>query len=300
MIEITNLSKSIDGKAILHDLNCQIKTGSIYGLLGSNGAGKSTLLNLLAGIYKPDKGEILLDGRPIYENNTVKQEIAYISDDPFYFSHYTLTDMANYYDLVSPMFSMVKYEELSSFFPIDRNQKINSFSKGMKRQVAIILALSQSPKVLLCDESFDGLDPVLRQLVKRLFIEEVENKKTTIVISSHNLAEMENLCDYIGIVHNQKIAVEKSIDTIKEVIHKVQIAFKPMPDPSIFHDIVEVEKIRVRGNIAELIVNGDIHEIETKLETLHPLLIDVLDLSLEEIFIHEMEVNGYDFSNILL
>jgi len=299
MIEITNLCKSLDGKVILNDLNCQIKTGSIYGLLGSNGAGKSTLLNLLSGIYKPDKGSVLYDGRSVYENNLVKQEIAYISDEPFYFSHYTLTDMANYYDLVSPSFSMVKYEELSSFFPIDRNQKINSFSKGMKRQVAIILALSQSPKVLLCDESFDGLDPVLRQLVKRLFIEEVENKKMTIVISSHNLGEMESLCDYVGIVHNKKIAIEKAIDTIKEDIHKIQIAFKPMPDIAIFKDIVEVEKIRVRGNIAELIVKGDIHEIEVKLETLNPLLIDVLDLSLEEIFIYEMEVNGYDFSNIL-
>ena len=300
MIEITNLSKMLDGKTILSDLNCHIETGAIYGLLGSNGAGKSTLMNLLAGIYKPDKGQILFDSQSVYENNAVKRKIAHISDDSFYFSHYTLTDMANYYHLILPSFSLVRYEEISSFFPINRNQKINSFSKGMKRQVAIILALSQSPDFLLCDESFDGLDPVLRQLVKRILIEEVEKRKMTIVISSHNLSEMENLCDYVGIIHNKKIAVEKSVDAIKQTLHKIQIAFKPMPDTSVFHNMVEIEKIRVRGNIAELIIKGDLHEIEEKLESLHPLLIDILDLSLEEIFIHEMEVNGYDFSNILL
>lgn len=300
MIEIKNLCKKLDNQLILNQVNCHIGPSSIYGLLGSNGAGKSTLLNVLAGIYKPDSGQALFDGEAIYENNRAKSKMAYISDDPFYFSQYTMTEMAKYCRMVLPNFSLVKYEEISSYFPIDRHKKINSFSKGMKRQVAIILALSQSPKVLLCDECFDGLDPVLRKLVKRLFIEEMEKNQTSIVIASHNLREMESLCDSIGIIHNETIMFEKSIDAIKESIHKIQIAFKPMPEDLSFLNIVSILKTHVRGNMAEILVEGNLEEILNKLETLHPLLMDVLDLSLDEIFEHEMEVNGYDFSNILL
>ncbi len=299
MIEINHLRKSYDNQMVLEDINAAVKDGAIYGLLGSNGAGKSTLLGLMAGIYKADAGSILYDGQEVYENNAVKKDIAYITDDPFYFNHYTLTEMAKYYALVCPNFSMVRYDELSSFFPIDRNQKINSFSKGMKRQTAIILALSQSPKVLLCDESFDGLDPVIRQLVKRLFIEEVNRRGMSIVISSHNLREIENLCDTISIVHNKKIILERDVDTIKEGIHKLQVVIKPMPDSSVFQ-VVDVVDCKIRGNLAELIVRGEEQEILEKLETLNPLLIDILDLTLEELFIYEMEVGGYDFSNIIL
>lgn len=299
MIEISHLRKSYDHHMILEDINAVVKEGSIYGLLGSNGAGKSTLLGLMSGIYKADAGSILYDGREVYENNDVKKDIAYITDDPFYFNHYTLTEMAKYYSLVCPNFSMVKYDELSSYFPIDRNQKINSFSKGMKRQTAIILAMSQSPKVLLCDESFDGLDPVIRQLVKRIFIEEVNRRGMSIVISSHNLREIENLCDTISIVHNKKIILERDVDTIKEGIHKLQVVIKPMPDSSAFQ-IVDLVDCKIRGNLAELIVRGEEQEIIEKLETLNPLLIDTLDLTLEELFIYEMEVGGYDFSNIIL
>ncbi len=299
MIEINHLRKSYDNQMVLEDINAAVKDGAIYGLLGSNGAGKSTLLGLMAGIYKADAGSILYDGQEVYENNAVKKDIAYITDDPFYFNHYTLTEMAKYYALVCPNFSMVRYDELSSFFPIDRNQKINSFSKGMKRQTAIILALSQSPKVLLCDESFDGLDPVIRQLVKRLFIEEVNRRGMSIVISSHNLREIENLCDTISIVHNKKIILERDVDTIKEGIHKLQVVIKPMPNSSVFQ-VVDVVDCKIRGNLAELIVRGEEQEIIEKLEALNPLLIDILDLTLEELFIYEMEVGGYDFSNIIL
>ncbi len=300
MIEIKNLCKTLDNQTVLRDVNCQIKKSSIYGLLGSNGAGKSTFLSILAGIYKPDSGSVLINGKPVYENNEVKSSIAYISDDPFYFSQYTMTEMAKYCHRVLPHFSFVKYEEISSFFPIDRHKKIHTFSKGMKRQVAIVLALSLSPKILLCDECFDGLDPVLRKLVKRLFLEEVKKNHTTIVLASHNMSEMESLCDSIGILHQQTMMFEKSIDAIKENIHKIQIAFKPMPkDLSIFN-IVPVLKTNVRGNIAELLVKGDLDDILSKLESLHPLLVDVLELSLEEVFEYEMEVSGYDFSSILL
>lgn len=300
MIKTEGLLKKLDGNTILKELNLTVKRGSIYGLIGSNGAGKSTLLNVLAGVYKPDGGTAKICGENIFENVNVKGKTAYISDDPFYFNGATVDETAAYLNDVYENFSMDKYKTLSDVFPIDTSKKISSFSKGMKRQVAIMLALAQQPEFLLCDESFDGLDPVIRKLVKRLFVNEVSENGMTIIISSHNLREMENLCDTIGILHENKIVVEKSIADIKDTLHRYQAAYKPMIDVEMLKDRLNILTSNMRGSILELTVRGEREKISAVLESYAPLLIDEIELTLEDIFICEMEVSGYDFSKILL
>ncbi len=300
MIKTEKLLKKLDGNVILENLNLTVKRGSIYGLIGSNGAGKSTLLNILSGVYKPDGGTAKICGEDIFENVDVKGKTAYISDDPFYFNGSTVDEMALYLNNTYQNFSMEKYKSLSKVFPIDTSKKISSFSKGMKRQVAIMLALAQQPEFLLCDESFDGLDPVIRKLVKRLFVNEVSENGTTVVISSHNLREMENLCDTIGILHDNKIVVEKSIADIKDTLHRYQAAYKPMIDVGMLKEKLEILTSSMRGSILELTVRGERDYISNVLESYSPVLLDEIELTLEDIFICEMEVNGYDFSKILL
>lgn len=299
MITVSNAKKSFDKTVVLENLDCHVKKGSIYGLIGSNGAGKSTLLNILCGVYKTEDGSVKISGEEVYENITVKEKIAYISDDPYFFNSSTMREMALYLNSVQPKFTIEKFEEIVSHFPLDINKKINSFSKGMKRQAAIVLALSQNPDVLLCDESFDGLDPVIRQLVKRLLIREVSEREMTVIISSHNLSEMENLCDTIAILHDNKIILERSIDEIKDTMHHYQLAFKPMIPVESFSSL-DVISHKIRSNIIELVVKGDGEKIEAEFNRLNPILIDKLELTLEDIFVYEMEVSGYDYTKILM
>ncbi len=299
MIEIKNITHAYEKETILENLCSEIKEGSIYGLIGSNGAGKSTLLNIIDGIFKPHSGTVLIDGFPTYENPVLKDKIAYVSDDPFFFNSYTMDEMAKYLNQVYQSFTMEKYKEIKEYFPLDSGKKMTTFSKGMKRQAAIIFALAQSPKLMLCDECFDGLDPVIKQLVKRIIISEVEKNNMTVIISSHNLREIENLCDVIGILHNKKIVLERSIEDIKEVVNKFQVVFDSPADDSIFEGFEIISK-QNRGSVTELVVRGNKEQVKAKLSELKPLILDVLPLNLEDIFIYEMEANGYDFSKILL
>ena len=299
MIKVSNVKKSFDKTIVLENLDCHVKKGSIYGLIGSNGAGKSTLLNILCGVYKSEDGNVCISDEEVYENTDVKQKIAYISDEPFFFNSSTMREMALYLENVQPSFTMEKFDEISSYFPLDVNKKINSFSKGMKRQAAIVLALSQNPDVLLCDESFDGLDPVIRQLVKRLIIKEVSEREMTVVISSHNLSEMENLCDTIAILHDNKIVLERSLDDIKDNMHHYQLSFKPMLPIEAFSEL-DIVSHKVRSNIIELVLKGKCDDIENTFKKLNPILIDRLELTLEDIFVYEMEVSGYDYTKILM
>ena len=300
MIKINGLCKKLGGKSVLENLSANVKKGSIYGLIGSNGAGKSTLLNIISGVYKKDSGEVLVCDEPIYENVDVKNRIAYVSDDPYYFNSYSMKEMAEFLNAAYPSFSMEKFYEIAKNFPLDIKGRIGAFSKGMKRQAAIVLALSQSPDVLLCDECFDGLDPVIKQLVKRLFINEVTEHGMTVVISSHSLRELENLCDSVGILHNNTIIIEKSMDEIKDRLHKVQLAIKPMISEDELPEDLETVKCEIRGNMMELVVRGELSEVEEKLQSLNPLVMDIIPLSLEDIFIYEMEASGYDFSKLLI
>ena len=298
MIEAISLCKRLDDTVVLDKLNLKVKRGSIYGLIGSNGAGKSTLLNILSGVYRPDGGEAKINGRKIYENNILKGKTAYITDDPFYFNSSTVDEMAAYLNRIYKSFDMDKYREISSMFPIDTKKKINTFSKGMRRQVSIILALSQCPEILLCDESFDGLDPVIRQMVKRLFVSEVASRGMTIVISSHNLRELEDVCDHVGIMNKGKIIIERSLSDLQGNVSKIQIACEgeipKLPEEfKVLHtsNIGRVHTLIVRGNpekAVELLTAKEEHAI-----------VDVIPLSLEEIFIYETGGVDYEVKDIL-
>ncbi|MBE7037609.1 MAG: ABC transporter ATP-binding protein [Ruminococcaceae bacterium] len=298
-LKIENLTKKFDDYTVLDSISSSIEKGSIYGLIGTNGAGKSTLLNCISGIYFNDNGFIFTNGEKIEDNVNIKDDISYISDEPYFFNSFSMKDMAKYLNKVYPSFSMDKFYEISNLFPLDITKKINTFSKGMKRQAAIVFALSKNPKLLLCDESFDGLDPVIRQLVKRIIIKEVTERSMTVIVSSHNLAELENFCDVIGIIHQNKIIIEKKIDDIKENIHKIQLAFKPMIDVSEIKD-VDIVKYTTRSSVMEIVARGKLDDIIPKIEKLNPILIDPIDISLEDIFIYEMEVTGYDASKVLI
>lgn len=298
MIEITNLKKQYDKCVVLDTLDMSVKKGSIYGLIGVNGAGKSTLLNCLSGVFKPDGGSVKIGGEEVYENTAVKGKIAYVTDDPYYFSGSSLLEMAKYLDKMYESFSMEKFEAIAKEFEMDVKGKLSSFSKGMKRQAALTLALAQNAEVLLCDECFDGLDALVRKRVKRILIEEACEREMTVVISSHNLREMENLCDTIGIMSGKKIIIEKSVENMREEIHRYSVAYKPMVDPDLLAEELDVMTINKRSSMLEMVIRGEQAEIEKVLEKYNPVLIDKAEITLEDVFISEMEATGYDKSQI--
>ena len=297
-ISVTGLTKQFDKIWALNQVSTNIQKGSIFGLIGSNGAGKSTFLRLLAGIYRPDAGQILIDGQPVYENDALKQRIFYISDDQFYFPNSNMEEMAKYFSVMYQRFSYEKFRELTELFRLDSKRKLNTFSKGMQKQAHIILALSCRPDYLFCDETFDGLDPVMRQAVKRLLADAVMEQKMTPIIASHNLRELEDICDHIGLLHQGGVIFERELDYLQSNIHKVQCAFaepKAQEDFSGF-DIVTAEQ---RGSLSVLIVRGDAEETEARIRAMNPLYCELLPLTLEEIFITEMEVLGYDIQQLI-
>ncbi len=292
MIEVVNLKKCYDKNIVLESLDMHVKHGSIYGLIGINGAGKSTLLNVLSGVFKPDGGEAKINGEEIYENISVKNITAYITDDPYFFNRATVVEMAEFLSKMYKSFSMEKFYEIAKSFEIDINAKMSSFSKGMRRQAEIILALAQNPEILLCDECFDGLDPSVRKVVKRLFITEACEKNTTIVISSHNLTEMENLCDTIGIMSGKKIVTEKSVEGMKNHIHRYSVAYKPMINPDLLKAELDVVTLLKKGSLLDIVVRGDEESIEKVLGKYNPVLLDKSQLTLEDIFISQTEGKG--------
>ncbi|MGF7185687.1 ABC-2 type transport system ATP-binding protein [Desulfitispora alkaliphila] len=298
MIKTTNLVKSFGDLEALNGVNLHVKKGSIYGLLGSNGAGKTTLLKILAGIYKQDQGQALIDAEPIFENDTLKQRVIFISDTLYFFPSYTIEDMAIFYKSIYSSWDQERYASLQSVFKIDRKKKIQSLSKGMQRQVAIWLALALVPEVLILDEPLDGLDTVMRQQVKNILFQEVADRQLTIIISSHNLRELEDFCDHIGIMHNGAIIVEKELDDLKRDIHKVQVAFK---EPLTINQLEQLNLLHKeeRGSVWLLIVKGEKSDLMDYFKELNPILLDILPLTLEEIFIYEMEGTGYAVENII-
>lgn len=298
MIEVTGLSKSFDNIQALQQVSATIQKGSIFGLIGSNGAGKSTFLRLLAGIYRPDAGSIQIDGQPVYENEALKQRIFYISDDQFYFPNSNMEEMAQYYAVVYQKFSWERFRELTELFRLDRRRKLNTFSKGMQKQAHIILALASQPDYLFCDETFDGLDPVMRQAVKRLLADAVVSQQLTPIIASHNLRELEDICDHIGLLHQGGIIFERELDSLQSDIHKVQCAFSAPKKAEDFAGL-EIVKLEQRGNLSVLVVRGNSAATEACIEAMQPLYCELLPLTLEEIFITEMEVLGYDIQQLI-
>lgn len=298
MIEVKDLSKKFDQIQALHQVSANIQKGSVFGLIGSNGAGKSTFLRLLAGIYRPDSGEILIDGESVYENEALKQRIFYISDDQFFFPNSNMEEMAQYFAVVYNKFSFERFRELTDLFRLDAKRKLNTFSKGMQKQAHIILALSCQPEYLFCDETFDGLDPVMRQAVKRLLADAVLEQELTPIIASHNLRELEDICDHIGLLHEGGVIFEKELDSLQSDIHKVQCAFA-MPKQRKDFTGLDIITIEQQGSLSILVVRGASMATETQIKAMQPLYYELLPLTLEEIFITEMEVLGYDIQQLI-
>lgn len=299
MIELKNLRKKFsDSKDVLEGLSCKIPDNAIYGLVGANGAGKSTLLRIINSIYKADEGEVIIDDELAYDNQNLKEEMVFIPDDLFFFSSYSLLDTALFYKSMYPKFEMTFVIKEAQKLHLDLNANISSFSKGMKRQCALICALATNVKYMFFDETFDGLDPVVRKHFKDLLIKQMSKQDTTIIMTSHNLRELEDICDNLGLLYKGSILFEGDIDTLKTTMFKVQISLKKDFDKETFKDI-KVLSYKKIGRVATLIIDDDKNVAKEKLEKLKPIILDYLPLTLEEIFIYQMEALGYEFNELI-
>lgn len=298
MITVNNLTKQFDGFRALDGVDMHIKKGAIYGLVGPNGAGKSTLIRHLTGVYRQDGGEVLIDGEPVYDNPPVKEKFAYIPDDLFYFMQADTMEMMRFYKGIYHNFDEKMFYRLMEYFPsINPKKSIRSLSKGMQKQVAFWLAICCRPQLLILDEPVDGLDPVMRRQIWSIVMADVAEYNTTVLVSSHNLRELEDVCDHVGIMHKGKIMIERSLSDLQGSVCKIQVAFQEqMPKlPENF----KVLHMSNAGRVYTLIIQGDPQEAKTRLEQMHPMLIDVLPLTLEEIFIYELGGVDYEVKDIL-
>lgn len=288
MLKITKLNKILGNKTVLKDCELEVKNGSIFGLIGPNGAGKSTLLRCISDVYQPETGEITFNGQIIRANPKVKSEILLLSDDPYYLFNASLKDMKEYYRVFYPTFNDETYNKYLTLFKLDENKSMNNYSKGMKRQSFILLALAIAPKLLLLDESFDGLDPLMRLMFKRAINECVETQDMTIIISSHNLRELEDICDSFGILSDAHITTSGSIESTKENVHKIQVAFLEEKQRSDFAEL-NILSYKQSSRVITMVVKGKLSEVESYIKSKNPLMTDILNVSLEEIFLSEME-----------
>lgn len=287
MIDLKSVVKSFDDFNALDGVNMHVNAGSVYGLVGPNGAGKTTLMNTLCGIYQANAGQILVDNAPVYENNAVKKRIVYISDDVFYFHNSTTEGLKNFYKGIYPDFDEQMFVDFAKYFPsINPKASIRRLSKGMKKQVAFWIAICCKPDILVLDEPVDGLDPMMRHQVWALIMNEVASREVTVLISSHNLRELEDVCDTVGIMNKGKIFMEASLDDLKTKLVKVQISFADEIDLSTLG--LDILHSKQSGRVYELIVSGDSTEIKQKLNEANPLFVEELSLTLEEIFIYEL------------
>ncbi len=299
MIEINGVNKSFGELKALDNIIATIQEGSIFGLVGTNGAGKSTLLRILSGVLKADSGMALVDGENVYENPGAKAKICFLSDTAYFFPNATIQTMENYYAIVYPNFSRERFTDLVEKFGLSKKRKINSFSKGMKKQVSVLLGICTGTKYLLCDETFDGLDPVMRQAVKSIFAMELMNRQFTPVIASHSLRELKDICDHVGLLHQGGILLSKDLEDMKFHIHKVQCV---IPDPAKEEELLtelHVLQHDKRGSLLTVVARGTRQEILMSIEDKKPIFSEVIPLTLEEIFISETEVAGYDVKNLV-
>jgi len=298
MIKTNNLKKDFDGFTALTDVSCTIPKGCIYGMVGSNGAGKSTFLRLITGVYRPDKGTILIDDQPVYENPEVKAKMTYVPDELYFLQGANMNRMADFYKAIYENFDNERFHFLTNAFGLNPKKSLGTFSKGMKRQAAIILALSCRPDYMFFDETFDGLDPVMRNLVKSLICKDVVENKVTCIITSHSLRELEDICDQLALLHKGGLVLESDIYNLKTSQFKIQVAFNYEYSEELFKG-VDVHNIRKIGSVTNMIVKGSREETVKRLEELKPIILEVLPLTLEEVFTYEMETLGYNFDNIL-
>ena len=275
MIEVKHLTKRFGAITALDDISFQVDSGSIFGLVGSNGAGKSTFLRTAAGVYRPDAGSVLIDGGEPFENLSVKGNVCFISDYPYFPRAATLTDMEDLFSHTYPHWDKERFHYLCSCFPLDTKQRILNMSKGMQRQAAILCALGARPTHLLLDEIFDGLDPVMRQLLKRILSGEVSDRGMTVVIASHNLRELEDICDHVGLFHRGGVIFDRELDSLKLGISRVQAMFRPMPDRSAF-DSFDLVTLRTQGSLVDFVARGTQEDILAKLSAMNPVFSGVL------------------------
>ena len=298
MIEIKNCSKAFGKIQAVNKVTMDIGEREVFGLIGSNGAGKSTLLRIMAGIIRQDRGEVLMDEEPVFENERIKEHFFYIPDDAYIPANYNALDMAEFYRCIYPGFQQARFETMMKQFHLDGKRKISTFSKGMKKQLLVILGISTGTKYLFCDETFDGLDPVMRQAVKSIFASEIMSREFTPVIASHNLRELEDICDHVGLLHKGGMLLSKDLDDMKLNIHKIQCVLPAGVGSSDLQGI-DIIKTEQRGSLLTLTVRGKREEIQTILQAYHPVFFEMIPLSLEEIFISETEVAGYDIKRLV-
>lgn len=300
MIEAKNLTKKFGSFTALDSLDCTIPEGCIYGMVGSNGAGKSTFLRLLAGVYKPTQGTVTLDGVPTFENPEAKNRMMFVPDELYFPGGSTIAKMTELYSVCRPGFDKDRMKELTVLLGLPEKKPISTFSKGMKRQTSTILALSCKPDVIFFDETFDGLDPVMRNTVKKLICSDAVERNCTTIITSHSLRELEDTCDQLALLHKGGLVLESEVANLKTSLFKAQIGFTREFDLSEIKALgLDVRTFNRRGSVATMIIKGDRDDAAPKLNSLAPVILDILPLSLEEVFVHEMAELGYSFDELL-
>lgn len=297
MIEIKNVVKEFDGFRALDDLSMTVPSGSVYGLVGPNGTGKSTIIRHLTGIYRQDSGEVLVDGQPVFENPSVKNRIAYIPDDIFFFSNASIGEMARFYRSIYPQFDAERFKKLGEVFGLDTKRQMRKLSKGMQKQAAFWMMMALRPEFLVLDEPVDGLDPVMRRQIWSIVMADVAENGTTVLVSSHNLRELEDVCDHVGIMNKGKIMIERTLSELQEGIIKLQLA---LPDGGTLPDGLDILHKTSTGRLQTIILHGASAELEEKLSPCRPLFMDFVPLTLEEIFIYELGGADYEVKDIVL
>ena len=300
MIELKSIDKHFGSIHAVNSLSATINDGEVFGVIGTNGAGKSTLLRMIAGVLKPDSGEILIDNEPVYENPEIKKRICFLPDNTYFPANATASSMADLYKIYYPGFDTERFLSLLSKLNLDKDRKLRTFSKGMKRQTSVLLGICTGAKYLLCDEGFDGLDPAVRQAVKSLFAVEIINRGLTPIIASHNLRELEDICENVGLLHQGGMLFSQNLEDMKFHINKIQcVLTDPVKIESLLKEL-SVIKYEKRGSMIMIVARGTKHEIMEAVNSKDPVFSEILPLSLEEIFISETEVAGYDIKDLLL
>ena len=297
MIEVKNVTKKYGDFTAVENIGFSVDDSSIYGIIGYNGAGKTTLLKTCAGIYKSENGEVLLDGESSFNSNHNRRNLFYIPDDLYFLPNAALKNMAKFYKGYYPSFSEKTFENLIKLFGLDASKRLHGFSKGMQRQAEIILALSCRPKYMLLDECFDGLDPQKRNISKQLLLEYMAESGCSMIISSHNLSEISNMSDHVGLINGKRLTLNYCIDDLTANYKKYRLIFEIEPNKSLF-DFPEIKKVKIQNNAVILTAMGDSKEIMNKLKALHPVSAEVFGMTLEEIFLSEMEDESYDIKTI--
>lgn len=294
MIQCSSLSKYFDGIPVLSEVTLTIEPGSIYGLTGSNGAGKSTLMRIISGIYQPDSGTVTLGGEPVWENTLCKEKVIFAADDPYFLPQATLEGMAHFYNRFYPQFDRGLYEMLCGVFSLDPKKRIHTFSKGMQRQAGFLLGLAARPRWLLLDECFDGLDPVKRQAVRKILSDAAAEREMSVVISSHNLRELDEICDTVGVLHKGTLICSRELDSLKGEVMKLQAVFNQPVAKEELQAALTLLHIEQKGRFFTMIAKGSEESLRAALAPFEPAAVESFPLTLEEIFLYEMEVKGYD------